>query len=94
MGLRTREEIPRAPMRMPISTSVDPDLERYIGMVGVRMWKTEVNANCAKKQRMNSRDNILRSVIRNSAERIMGLTVLTDGGLLPVVSSLSLSPTI
>jgi hypothetical protein len=63
MGLRTREEIPRAPIRMPISTSVEPDLERYIGMVGTKMWKTEVNANCAKKQRMNSRDNIFLAVI-------------------------------
>jgi hypothetical protein len=63
IGLRRREEIPRAPIRMPISTSVEPDLERYIGMVGTKMWKTEVKANCAKKQRMNSRDNIFRSVI-------------------------------
>jgi hypothetical protein len=58
IGLRRREEIPRTPIRMPISTSVEPDLERYIGMVGTKMWKTEVKANCAKKQRMNSRDNI------------------------------------
>jgi hypothetical protein len=63
IGLRRREEIPRAPIRMPISTSVEPDLERYIGMVGTKMWKTEVNANWAKKQRMNSRDNIFRRVI-------------------------------
>ena len=27
-GLRTREEIPKVPIRMPISTSVEPNLER------------------------------------------------------------------
>ncbi|OGP94775.1 MAG: hypothetical protein A2157_04005 [Deltaproteobacteria bacterium RBG_16_47_11] len=63
IGLRSNEEIPKAPIRMPISTSVEPDLERYIGIVGTRMWKAEVNANCAKKQRINSRDKIFRSVI-------------------------------
>lgn len=28
IGLRINEEIPKAPIRIPISTLVDPDLER------------------------------------------------------------------
>jgi hypothetical protein len=58
MGLRTNEEIPKAPIRIPISISVDPNLERYIGRVGIRMKETDVKANCAEKQRMKSRVNI------------------------------------
>jgi hypothetical protein len=36
-GLRTNEETVKIPMRTPISTSVDPDLERYIGRVGIKL---------------------------------------------------------
>jgi hypothetical protein len=36
-GLRTNEETPRIPIRIPISISEDPNLERYIGRVGMRM---------------------------------------------------------
>jgi hypothetical protein len=62
-GLRTNEEMPKAPMRIPISISVDPNLERYIGRVGIRIKATDVKANCAAKHRMKSRLNIFLIVI-------------------------------
>jgi hypothetical protein len=34
------------------------------------MWKTKVKANCAKKQRMNSRDNIFLSLMWDLADGI------------------------
>jgi hypothetical protein len=58
MGLSTNEEMPKAPIRTPISTSVDPNLKRYIGRVGIRMKETDAKANCARKQSMKSRVNI------------------------------------
>jgi len=36
-GLKTNEETPKLPIRTPISVSLDPNLERYIGRVGIRM---------------------------------------------------------
>ena len=36
-GLKTNEEKKKTPMRIPISVSVDPDLERKIGRVGIRI---------------------------------------------------------
>ena len=58
MGLSTNEEMPKTPIRTPISTSVDPNLNRYIGRVGIRMKETDAKANCARKQRLKSRVNI------------------------------------
>jgi len=37
-GLKTNEEKLKLPIRTPISVSLDPNLERYIGRVGMRMW--------------------------------------------------------
>jgi hypothetical protein len=62
-GLRTREETLKTPTRTPISASLDPNLERYIGMVGMRIKKTEEKANWAKKLRTKSRVNIFCGLI-------------------------------
>jgi len=34
-GLKTNEETPKLPIRTPISVSLDPNLDRYIGRVGI-----------------------------------------------------------
>jgi hypothetical protein len=39
-----------------------------MGRVGMRMWKTDVKVNCAKKQRMKSRVNIFCVAISSLCE--------------------------
>jgi hypothetical protein len=45
IGRRTNEEILKIPTRNPISASLASNLERYIGMAGIRMQKTSEKTN-------------------------------------------------
>jgi hypothetical protein len=44
MGRRINEETLKIPIRKPISASLVPNLERWIGMVGIRRQNTSVKA--------------------------------------------------
>jgi len=57
-GLMIREATLKAPTRTPISASLEPNLERKIGKVGMRMQKTKEDTNWAKKLSTKSRVNI------------------------------------
>jgi hypothetical protein len=57
-GLMMSEATLRLPTRIPISASLEPNLDRKIGKVGMRMQKTKEDTNCAKKLRLKSRVNI------------------------------------
>jgi hypothetical protein len=57
-GLMIREATLNAPTRTPISASLEPNLERKIGKVGMRMQKTKEDTNWAKKLITKSRVNI------------------------------------
>jgi hypothetical protein len=57
-GLRTNEEMLKAPIRTPISVSPDSNLERKIGRVGTRILRAVAKMNCAKNPRRKSRVNI------------------------------------
>jgi hypothetical protein len=57
-GLMISETTLKTPTRTPISASLDPNLERKIGKVGMRMQKMKEDTNWAKKLRTKSRVNI------------------------------------
>ncbi len=61
-GLRIREETLKAPIRTPISVSLDSNLERKIGRVGIRILRVVAKMNCEKKPRMKSCVKISRNI--------------------------------
>jgi hypothetical protein len=61
-GLRINDETLKAPIRTPISVSLDSNLERKTGRVGIRMLRAVAKMNCAKNPSRKSRVNICRIV--------------------------------
>jgi len=61
-GLRINDETLKAPIRTPISVSLDSNLERKTGRVGIRMLRAVAKINCAKNPSRKSRVKIFRIV--------------------------------
>jgi hypothetical protein len=56
-NLKTSDDIPMVPTRMPMSCLAEPTPARKMGSVGVRAWKAEAKQKKAQNARMKSRVN-------------------------------------